>query len=132
METRFLDCPLRANQALIRGTLQVTHADENDSHFPSLASDDINTALCNIQRYNEKLSAITSKVELTTEDMVKVHELTYTLENAVNFLTETLEQVSVDLEKVHLASEVLDPTVIKSAGGKYLAPTSQMISPIKC
>lgn len=37
---------------------------------------------------------------LSTEDMVKVHELTYTLENAVNFLRETLKQVFVDLEEV--------------------------------
>ncbi|MGJ8629483.1 MAG: DUF6746 family protein [Glaciecola sp.] len=60
----------------------------------------LNKALCNIQHHNENLAVTISKTVLSTEDMVKVHELTYTLENAVNFLRETLKQVFVDLEEV--------------------------------
>jgi formate-dependent nitrite reductase cytochrome c552 subunit len=113
-------------------TIQVVNAEEKYSHFPSLQSADIHTAMCNIKNYNTKLAAITSKAELTTEDMVKVHELTYTLENAVNFLKVSLEQVSADLEDVHKASERLDQKIIKNSGKKYLDPTNKILEVSKC
>jgi putative alpha-1,2-mannosidase len=96
-------------------TISMVNDEEKYRHFPSLQSADIHTAMCNIKNYNIKLVAITRKVELTTEDMVKVHELTYTQEHAVNFLMVSLEQVSADLEDVHKASEILDQKIIKSA-----------------
>lgn len=113
---------------------QVQIADAADSnHFASLSSTDIQTAFCNIQSYNQKLAAITSKEKLTALDMVKIHELTYTLENAVIFLKATLETVSVDLEEVHIASEKLDQTVIKTSGQKYLKATSLLLNnPTSC
>jgi hypothetical protein len=110
----------------------VTHAEEKYSHFPSLEATNIQTALCNIKSYNEKLAAITSKSELTTEDMVKVHEQTYTLENAVNFMKISLEQVSVDLEDVHKVSERLDQSTIKDSGEKYLLPTNLITAKKEC
>lgn len=113
---------------------QVQIANAADSnHFPSLSATDIQTAFCNIQNYNKQLTAITSKEKLTALDMVKIHELTYTLENAVIFLKATLETVSVDLEEVHIASEKLDQTVIKASGQKYLKATSLLLNnPTTC
>lgn len=118
--------------SILLTTMFSAQADDNYGHFPALDSTDINTALCNIQSYNEKLAAITSKPELTTLDMLTVHELTYTLENAVNYLKESLTQISIDLEDVHKASERLDATVIKSSGEKYLAPTTELVTQNKC
>lgn len=112
--------------------LQTVNAEEKANHFPSLESPDVHTALCNIQAYNEKITAITSKPEMTALDMVKVHELTYTLERAVNFLKATLENVSVNLEEVHKASEVLDQNTIKMYGQKYLTTTSLLLSENEC
>ncbi|MBF7073597.1 hypothetical protein ISG33_09345 [Glaciecola sp. MH2013] len=117
---------------LILGATSLVQADEKYSHFPAIESTNIQAALCNIKSYNQKLLAITSKAELTPEDMVKVHELTYTLENAVNFIKASLEQVSVDLEDVHKASERLDQKVIKESGEKYLAPTNVITTKIEC
>lgn len=118
--------------SILLSILHCANADEKYNHFPALNSADITAAFCNIQSYNKKLAAITSKSELTAEDMVKVHELTYTLENAVNLLKQSLEQVSVHLEDVHKASERLDANVIKSSGEKYLKPTTMMLSAKKC
>lgn len=112
--------------------LQIANAEEKNNHFPSLESHDVSTALCNIQAYNQKLAAITNKPNLTALDMVNIHELTYTLENAVNFLKVSLENVSVDLEEVHLASETLDPNTIKDSGEKYLAITSLLLNKEQC
>lgn len=118
--------------SILLSAMHCANADEKYNHFPALDSADINAAFCNIRSYNKKLAAITSKPELTAEDMVKIHELTYTLENAVNFLKQSLAQVSIDLEDVHKASERLDATVIKSSGEKYLKPTTTMVSAKKC
>jgi hypothetical protein len=64
--------------------------------------------------------------------MVKVHELPYTLKNAVNFLKAMLENLSVNLEKVHRKSEKLDQEVIKSSGQKYLKITSLLLNKNNC
>lgn len=107
-------------------------AEEKYSHFPSLASADTATALCNLEAFNKKLQAIVAKDKLTPEDMVKVHELTYTLENAVIRLQKDLETIAVDLEEVHLASERLDKDTIKGSGKDYLEATSAILNKATC
>ena len=74
------------------------------SHFEPVASPDLASALCNLTTYNAELSAIKDKTELTTLDMVKVHELTYTLEQAVAQLKSQIDKAALALEEVHIAS----------------------------
>ena len=107
-------------------------ADEDYDHFPALAAPDVATALCNIKTYNEKLVAITNKDEMSAEDMVKVHELTYTLENALARLQTTLGDMAVVLEEVHKASERLDSGIINESGKTYLAGTSEFLKQSPC
>ena len=110
----------------------VAQADEKYNHFPSLEAPTSTVALCNLATFNEKLAAITNKDKLTTEDMVKVHELTYTLENAVIRLQAELQTIAADLEEVHLASERLDTTTIKQSGSAYLTATQLLLKPEEC
>ncbi|GLR70103.1 DUF6746 family protein [Agaribacter marinus] len=117
---------------LSMSVLNLATADEKYNHFPSLAAPDLKTALCNLSQYNSKLSDITSKNELSTEDMLKVHELTYTLENALIQLTKDLETMAVELEKVHKASERLDQQTIKTSGEKYASAMQQVFAQTKC
>lgn len=107
-------------------------ADEQYSHFPSLASENTSEALCNLAKFNEKLQAIVNKKTLTPEDMVKVHELTYTLENAVIRLQKDLETIAIDLERAHLASEHLKGEKVKQSGEKYLSATSLLLAKRNC
>ena len=86
------------------------------SHFLAKKSSDAATALCNIINYNKVLTQLTQKEEMSVEDMVKIHELTYTLENVLGKLSEDLAKAVVDLEDVHLASEKLDTDAIKKHG----------------
>lgn len=111
---------------------QLASSEEKYSHFPALVSTDVSVALCNIHSYNEKLTDILGKEALSTEDMVKVHEITYTLENAINYLKSSLEQTSVDLEKVHKASERLNATVIQDSGADYLKSTQLLGQAVQC
>ena len=112
--------------------LSNAQADEKYSHFPSLESADTASALCNLEVFNKKLQTLIKKDKLTPEDMVKVHELTYTLENAVIRLQKDLKTVAVDLENVHLASERLDKDTIKDSGKGYLDATNAILNRATC
>ena len=110
----------------------MAQADEKYSHFPSLDAPNTSVALCNLAKFNEKLQTIANKKKLTPEDMVKVHELTYTLENAVIRLQKDLKTIAVDLEKVHKASEHLDGKTVKGSGDKYLTATNLILDQKAC
>lgn len=107
-------------------------ADEKYNHFPSLDAPDLKTALCNLKSYNDKLLAITKHESLSAVDMVKVHELTYTLENALVKMQSDLAIMAADLEEVHLASEKLDQDSLKQYNKKYFAKSKLLTSPINC
>ena len=108
------------------------HTDDKYSHFPSLEAPNTSVALCNLVKFNKKLQAIANKPKLSTEDMVKVHELTYTLENAVMRLQKDLDVIATDLEKVHKASEVLDSKTVKGSGNLYLGATRLITDGSNC
>ena len=110
----------------------VVKADEKYSHFPSLKAPTTNVALCNLAAYNEKLQIIVNKEKLTPEDMVKVHELTYTLENAIIRLQKDLVTIAIDLENVHKASERLDEKIIKGSGDKYISASNVILETKVC
>jgi|AntRauMFilla1563_2_1112583.scaffolds.fasta_scaffold29718_1 hypothetical protein len=97
--------------------------DRQYDHFPGLKAPTMAIALCNISRYNELLAQIIQKDEISVADMTNVHELTYTLENAIGKLSEDLLEAKVDLEQVHLASETLQVAIIKRHADLYLAIT---------
>lgn len=107
-------------------------AEESYNHFPSLPSNDTQTAICNLNTYNLKLQEIISKKRISPEDMVKIHELTYTLENAVARLQTTLEVTAVELEKVHKASERMDSKVVKHSGDSYIQQLETLLNPASC
>lgn len=110
----------------------LAQADHDMGHFPALKAENIQTALCNMQSYQKNLAEITAKEELTTLDMVKVHELTYTLENALQRLQKDLVKVAADLEEVHQASEKLEADKIQAFGKKYLAQGELFTQELSC
>jgi small-conductance mechanosensitive channel len=107
-------------------------ADSKNQHFASLASPDIQTAKCNIQTYNDKLDALTQKTDITALDMVKVHELTYTLEDALKRLSNDLAIAAEELEKAHLASESMNKEVMSKAANEYSKLARALIAPTSC
>ncbi|WP_205341369.1 DUF6746 family protein [Denitrificimonas caeni] len=94
-------------------------ADESTAHFKGLAAPDLQTAVANFSEYNKRLEDVLSG-ELTDMDLVKVHELTYTLENALEKINVDLEELANTLEKVHVASETFNRDALKEAAPAYL------------
>jgi hypothetical protein len=64
--------------------------------------------------------------------MVKVHELTYTLENAIIQMQKDLVTIAANLEEVHLASERLDQKAIGEFGSKYFRDTQILLAKNGC
>ncbi|ANB03296.1 DUF6746 family protein [Ectothiorhodospira sp. BSL-9] len=89
-------------------------------HFKGKSADTLEQALENFVEYNRKLEAALAGDELTPEAVAHIHELTYTLENALERMKQDLAELADTLEEVHLASEVNDVERIREEGRKYL------------
>ncbi|MDY0206338.1 MAG: hypothetical protein RBR82_06890 [Pseudomonas sp.] len=101
-------------------------ADERPDHFKGLAAPDLQTAVTNFSEYNNRLEKALSG-ELSNADLVAIHELTYTLENALEKINTDLEELAETLEKVHVASETFNRDDLKKAGPAYLEAARTVI-----
>lgn len=102
-------------------------ADENRvEHFKGLPAPDLATAVANFSEYNNRLEAVL-KSELTNESYAEVHMLTYTLENALERISEELEELAETLEEVHLASESFERDRLVNNAKQYLETSRTLI-----
>lgn len=102
-------------------------ADQRPDHFKGESSETLPQAVSNFSEYNQKLAALVNKDELTPAEMHQVHELTYTLENALERIRDDLKELADTLEEVHVASESADAETIKSKGKEYLETSRQLV-----
>jgi hypothetical protein len=102
-------------------------ASEKYDHFKGLPAENLEQALENLASHNEKLAAVIANEKLTPAQMHEVHQLTYTLENAMKRLEDEVERLSEVLETVHEASEHADPAAVKREGQVYLRGTNQLV-----
>src|SRR5690554_1900961 len=93
--------------------------DDRIDHYKALASPDLQTAVANFSEYNTLLEQEISG-ELTNANLEKIHQLTYTLEVALEKIEDELDDLADVLEKVHLASENYDFEAIKKYAPAYL------------
>lgn len=102
------------------------------NHFKGTPSPDLKTALCNLQTFDKQLLAATTGKKLTPEQMAEVHQLTYTLEVAVQRVQSELAIVAEELENAHKGSEVMNNDKVKSGAMEYLARTKLLTSDLNC
>lgn len=100
-------------------------------HFKGTPSPDLHTALCNLQTFDTRLKTMTSK-PLTANDMAEIHQLTYTLEVALQKVQQELVIAAEELEKVHKGSEVMGKDKVKQAANQYLAITQKLTANLSC
>lgn len=101
-------------------------------HFKGKPSPDLKSALCNLQEFDKKLKMATTGDKLTPEQMAEVHQLTYTLEVAVQKVQAELVIVAEELEKAHKGSEVMANEKVKKGAKEYLARTKLLTSKLSC
>ena len=123
---------LTSSVAILLLTAPTLFAGEEYDHFPALEATNTTVAICNLNSFNASLQAILNKPQISVEDMVKVHELTYTLENAVQRLQQDLVVIAEDLEKAHKASEALQQESVRASGNAYLSALELLLKPKTC
>ncbi|HUH89746.1 MAG TPA: DUF6746 family protein [Lysobacter sp.] len=102
-------------------------ADERADHFSGEPAETLNQAVANFSDYNGQLAIIVAKDALEPEDMLQVHQLTYTLENALEKIRTELADLADTLEAVHVASERMEADAVKTQGRKYLQVAAEVI-----
>ncbi len=95
-------------------------ASERPDHFKGEPAETIEQALANFSAYNTRLSEILEQEELTMADLAQIHQLTYTLENALERIDDDLENLAEILETLHLSSETADIEAARSNAEAYL------------
>lgn len=104
----------------------LSQADERPQHFKGLPSPDLATALVNFAEYNQKLEAKLAG-KLTDNDLAEIHQLTYTLENALGKISQELSELADTLEEVHVASETFDLERLTQNGATYLEVSKTLL-----
>jgi hypothetical protein len=96
------------------------HAEERPDHFEGQTADSLSQAVSNLSSNNDHLAALLAKDELSDNDMGIIHQLTYTLENALAKLAEEVDTMAALVEEVHLGSENMERDRVRENGKAYL------------
>ncbi|SFM54854.1 DUF6746 family protein [Marinobacter pelagius] len=99
---------------------------EDYEHYKGEPAETLEQAVANFSEYNNRLDKVLAG-ELTPEAMNEIHQLTYTLENALGKLNEEFDDLAERLELVHKASEHADPETIQREGSVYLEKSRKVI-----
>lgn len=119
---------MNAGIAVMLGALSVSAlAEERPDHFQGKKAESLGQAVAYLEVYGERLEDILEKDELSASDMAEVHQLTYTLENALQTVRESLKGTAATLEEVHLASETMDKETVKERGRRFLSDIDTLI-----
>ncbi len=101
-------------------------AESRPGHYKGHPADTLQQAVTNFSEYNDKLATLLAG-DLTPATLSEVHQLTYTLENALQKINEEASDLTDILEEVHLASESNQPAVVKERGEAYLEVSRTLI-----
>jgi hypothetical protein len=119
------------SMALLISLISLKSAASEVNHFKGMPSPDLQSALCNLQKFDTQLKSITSK-PLTANDMAEIHQLTYTLEVALQKVQQELTVAAEELEKVHKGSETMAKEKVKKSAIEYLARTAKLTKAPSC
>lgn len=117
---------LALTSALLLADVGIASEDTHrPDHFKGLEAPTLEVAVANLTSYNQKLKQ-RLEGELTPADMAAIHQLTYTLENALETISNEVKNIADLLEEVHVASETMDVATAKKSGGRYLQESQHL------
>lgn len=100
--------------------------DERPAHFKGEPSTTLEEAFGNLASYNRKLETLLAG-ELTPQAMAEIHQITYTLENALQKIESEVDDLAETLEEVHVASEHNDTVTTREKGKVYLEVSKRLV-----
>ena len=95
-------------------------------HFKGLPAETLEQAVANFSEYNQKLASVLAG-DIDNQAMVEVHELTYTLENALEKIHAEVAELVDTLEDLHVASEKFDAEDVKAKSDAYLSVATTLV-----
>lgn len=99
----------------------VGHADSSRvDHYEGEAAESLEEALVHLTEYNQRLAAMIDNDSLTPSELNEIHQLTYTLENALERIRIDVASIAETLEEVHLGSEQADVQHVRERAQAYL------------
>lgn len=101
-------------------------ASDRPAHFKGEAVANTQQALATLAEANAKLTTILAG-ELNPTTMTEVHQLTYTLENALALIPAADDEIKEVLEEVHLGSETMDADRVRNNGEYYLQLAKKLV-----
>lgn len=111
---------------VITGFATVSANATDVKHFKGEKPETLSQAFTIIKKYNAQLEAAIS-TEPTPQQMAEIHQMTYSLENALEFIDDHLDTTQENLEKVHIASETMDKATVQEKGKEYLQGTKDLL-----
>ena len=96
-------------------------------HYKGKKAESLEQAVTLFSEYNAKVAAILENGEPSYKDMHKVHELTYTIENALAKINSEMGALALQLEKLHKASENAKANETLKEGSQYLETAKKII-----
>jgi hypothetical protein len=107
----------------------MTSADEagRPDHYRAVPSETLEDAVNNFVEYNRRLATLLAENTLDARHLDAVHQLTYTLEAALERISTELTALAEILEEVHVASETQDAETVRERGAEYLRVSGVLI-----
>ncbi|MFN7002382.1 MAG: DUF6746 family protein [Roseinatronobacter sp.] len=102
-------------------------ADERVDHYASETSETLAEALENFSTHNTRMATVLARPTMTRDTMENIHQLTYTLEVALERIIAEAQALAELLEEVHLASEGADAEKLTALATSYLAMARQIV-----
>jgi multidrug efflux pump subunit AcrA (membrane-fusion protein) len=94
--------------------------EDRPEHYEGKPAETLAEARANLTEANAELREFLAQDELSGQDMARIHELSYTMENAVKRLRTELAAAAEALEAIHLAAESTDPGTVWDRAPGYL------------
>lgn len=112
---------------VVAGTMLGMSQVHASGHFKGKPAETLEQAVQNLKEYNPKLEAIVNQDKISTAQMGEIHQLTYTLENALERLEKEIDIIEDLLEDVHKASEKADYEKAKKQGRAYIEKMNTLL-----
>ena len=97
------------------------------SHFKAEKVETLSQAVKVFSEYNQKFAAIVAKDRIELKEMGEVHQMTYSMENALRKIKREVAEMEYLLEEVHEASEHGQPQTVIKDGRQYLKKAQTLI-----
>ncbi len=103
-----------------------TFANDGAAPVHGVPSRTLTEAVANFSEYNQRLEKALAQ-EPTAERLQEIHELTYTLQNALEKINEDMDGLTDTLEEIHSSSEARQADEVREHATEYLKTARTVI-----